>query len=77
MWNWRSGEAGDAPALGALLKQADHLMLAGDYRRAWAAYSNLLGSHPRHPLAWAKLARLGVFWTFPRLRRPACEPLFR
>ena len=65
------GQAGDVPAWGALLKQADHLMLAGDYRRAWTVYSDLLGSHPQHPLAWAKLARLGVFWTLPRLRR-AC-----
>jgi len=64
-------EAGDAGGLGPLLKQADHVMLAGDYRRAWAAYRQLVGSHPQNPLAWAKLARLGVFWTFPRWRE-AC-----
>ena len=64
-------EAGNTRPLGALLKQADHLMLAGDYRRAWAAYWKLLGSHPQNPLAWAKLARLGVFWSVPRLRQ-AC-----
>ena len=67
----RSRRRRDARSLGALLKQADHLMLAGDYRQAWAAYAKLLGSHPRNPLAWAKLARLGVFRTIPRLRE-AC-----
>ena len=46
-------------------------MLAGDYRRAWAAYSKLLAAHPQNLLAWGKLARLGVFRTFPRLRE-AC-----
>jgi len=55
-------------ALGVLLKQADHLMLAGDYRRAGAIYLRLARSHPKHLLAWGKLARLGVFWTLPRLR---------
>ena len=64
-------EAGNARPLGALLKQADHLMLAGDYRRAGAAYWKLLGSHPQNPLAWAKFARLGVFWSIPQLRQ-AC-----
>ena len=64
-------EAGNARPLGALLKQADHLMLAGDYGQAWAAYSKLLGLHPQNLLAWIKLARLGVFRTLPRLRR-AC-----
>jgi hypothetical protein len=63
--------AGNDHSFGALLKQADHLMLAGAYRQAWAAYSKLLGSHPRHLRAWAKLVRLGVFWTIPRLRE-AC-----
>ncbi len=64
-------ESPSSSRLGPSLKQADHLMLAGDYRRAWAAYARLLGSSPAHPLAWAKLARLGVFWSFPRLRK-AC-----
>ena len=63
--------AGDEHALGALLKQADHLMLAGDYLRACASYSKLLKSHPHDVVAWAKLARLGVFSAFPRLRE-AC-----
>lgn len=58
-------------ALAALLKQADHLMLAGDYRQAWTVYSKLLRSHPENPRAWAKLARLGVFRMIPRLRE-AC-----
>jgi len=53
------------------LKQADHRMLAGDYRGAWIAYSGLLEAHPVNPLAWAKLARLGVFRVFPKLRE-AC-----
>ncbi len=64
-------EAAGREFLRPSLKQADHLMLAGDYRGAWAAYRKLLGSNPAHPLAWAKLARLGVFWRFPRLRE-AC-----
>jgi hypothetical protein len=63
--------AGEEHSFGALLKQADHLMLAGDYRQAWTAYSKLLRSHPQNPLAWTKLARLGVFSVFPRLRE-AC-----
>ena len=58
-------------ALDALLKQADHLMLAGDYRRAWTEYARLVGSHPREFRTWGKLARLGVFRTLPRLRE-AC-----
>ncbi len=63
--------ARDEHSFSALLKQADHLMLAGDYRHAWTAYSKLLKSKPQDPLAWAKLARLGVFSAFPRLRE-AC-----
>jgi glycosyl transferase family 2 len=58
----------DGPIERALLKQADHLMLAGDYRQACTAYSKLLASHPQNLLTWGKLARLGVFCTFPRLR---------
>jgi glycosyltransferase involved in cell wall biosynthesis len=66
-------EAGEesAEAWRSRLKQADHRMLAGDYRGAWTAYSGLLESHPVNPLAWAKLARLGVFRVFPKLRE-AC-----
>jgi len=65
-----ASEAGDG-AWRAQLKQADHRMLAGDYGGAWVAYSGLLESHPANPLAWAKLARLGVFRAFPKLRQ-AC-----
>jgi GT2 family glycosyltransferase len=55
----------------ALLKQADHLMLAGQYRAAARAYARLLWEHPGSPLAWAKLLRLGVFVTLPAARE-AC-----
>jgi hypothetical protein len=61
----------NTPGSDASLKQADHLMLAGEYRQACAAYGKLLGARPRNFRAWAKLARLGVFWAFPRLRQ-AC-----
>ncbi|HEX5431776.1 MAG TPA: glycosyltransferase, partial [Bryobacteraceae bacterium] len=57
----------------AALKQADHLMLAGDYTRAAKAYRDLLRSHPLSGLAWAKLARLAVFCLAP----PAREMCFR
>jgi hypothetical protein len=63
-----AGAKGDDEAWRARLKQADHRMLAGDYRGAWIAYCGLLESHPANPLAWAKLARLGVFRAFPKLR---------
>ena len=59
----REGVAGRA-----LLKQADHLMLAGAYRRAGRAYLDWLRRHPLSPLAWAKLVRLGVFVTVPGAR---------
>lgn len=55
----------------ALLKQADHAMLAGDYWRAARSYLSFLSSHPANPLAWGKLARLGLFRMFPFLRE-AC-----
>jgi GT2 family glycosyltransferase len=63
--------AGDEHSCDTLLKQADHLMLAGNYRHAWTAYSKLLKSNLQNPMAWAKLARLGVFSAFPPLRE-AC-----
>jgi glycosyltransferase involved in cell wall biosynthesis len=65
-----AGEASDA-AWRVQLKQADHRMLAGDYPGAWQAYRSLLESHPANPLGWAKLARLGLFRVFPKLRE-AC-----
>jgi glycosyltransferase involved in cell wall biosynthesis len=55
----------------AMLKQADHLMLAGYYRRAYREYCRLLRNHPASPLAWAKLTRLGVFVAAPGFRQ-AC-----
>ena len=55
----------------ASLKQADHLMLAGEYRKARHAYLQLLRSHPASPLAWGKLLRLGIFQAMPAARK-AC-----
>lgn len=52
----------------ALLKQADHLMLAGDYRKAARSYFDLLAQQPQSLLTWAKVARLGLFRTLPFLR---------
>jgi hypothetical protein len=67
--------ARSAPATGcsfrASLKQADHLMLAGEYASARHAYLRLLRSHPASPLAWGKLLRLGIFQAVPAARR-AC-----
>lgn len=62
---------GPVDRLRALLKQADHLMLAGEYRLALYRYAALLRSHPARALAWAKLARCGIFMTLPPLRE-AC-----
>jgi hypothetical protein len=64
-------ETADAGTLEAWLKQADHLMLSGRYTQAWAAYRKLLVAYPQHLRVWAKLARLGVFRSIPRLRE-AC-----
>ena len=55
-------------AFRARLKQADHLMLAGAYRRAAEEYAGALRSHPASALAWAKLARCGVFVSLPAAR---------
>jgi hypothetical protein len=51
-----------------MLKQADHLMLAGAYRKAYREYCRLLRNHPASPLAWAKLTRLGLFLAAPGFR---------
>jgi hypothetical protein len=59
--------------LGASLKQADHLMLAGDFRGARRAYLHVLQSHPGSGLTWAKILRLALFATVP----PAREASFR
>jgi hypothetical protein len=58
-------------AFRAWLKQADHLVLAGEYGAAARAYLRLLLVRPASPLAWAKLLRLGVFQTVPAARK-AC-----
>jgi glycosyltransferase involved in cell wall biosynthesis len=60
-------ERGDG-AHRALLKQADHLMLAGAYGKAARAYLALVWRRPAHPLAWAKLLRWGLLVTWPRMR---------
>jgi glycosyltransferase involved in cell wall biosynthesis len=57
----------------AALKQADHFMLAGNFRGARRAYLRLLQSRPWSGLAWAKLVRLAVFRAIP----PAREGCFR
>jgi glycosyltransferase involved in cell wall biosynthesis len=56
-----------------LLKQADHVMLAGDFSGARNAYFDVLRSHPWSVLAWAKMLRLGIFRAIP----PAREACFR
>jgi glycosyltransferase involved in cell wall biosynthesis len=53
----------------AALKQADHLMLAGRYRRAAQAYWGAARSRPASLIAWAKLVRLAVFSLAPPARR--------
>ena len=60
-------------AFRASLKQADHRMLAGDYRGAGAAYRRILAHHPGSALAWGKLLRWVVFAALP----PAREACFR
>lgn len=65
-------EMQDSPALyRALLKQADHRMLAGDWPGAARAYRELLAARPLDWLGWGKLARLGIFRLAPFLRE-AC-----
>jgi glycosyltransferase involved in cell wall biosynthesis len=59
---------GDVSSLAVELKQADHLMLAGEYRRACRAYAGVLGRHRASPLAWAKALRLALFIAAPPLR---------
>jgi glycosyltransferase involved in cell wall biosynthesis len=66
-------EASAEPSVDAPLKQADHLMLAGDFSGARKAYLRFLRSHPATGLGWAKLFRLGVFAAIP----PAREASFR
>ena len=65
-------QAAEARAFRAGLKQADHLMLAGEYGRARPAYRALLRMRPLSALAWAKLGRLGVFRWLPAARKGMC-----
>ncbi|MEP7353730.1 MAG: glycosyltransferase [Acidobacteriota bacterium] len=66
---WVSEELERGPGVyKALLKQVDHRMLAGDYWGAAKAYLKLLAVHPASPMAWGKLARLGIFRIAPFLR---------
>lgn len=58
-------------ALRAALKQADHTMLAGDYRGAASAFASLAAEHPGQWLPWAKLVRLAIFASIPAVRE-AC-----
>jgi glycosyltransferase involved in cell wall biosynthesis len=60
-------------AFRASLKQADHLMLAGDFSGARRTYLRLLQSHPGSALAWAKIFRMALFAAIP----PAGEVSFR
>jgi len=63
-----AGDETPSRAFEATLKQADHLMLAGDFSGARRAYLRLLRSHPASGLAWAKTCRLAVFATIPKAR---------
>ena len=69
-----AAEAGTGSlAFRTLLKQADHVMLAGDFSSARNAYLDVLQSRPWSVLAWAKILRLGIFRAIP----PAREACFR
>lgn len=63
-----TGDDTSSSAFEASLKQADHLMLAGDFSGARRAYLRLLRSHPASGLAWAKTFRLAVFAAIPKAR---------
>jgi hypothetical protein len=63
-----AGKESFSEAFRASLKQADHLMLAGDFSGARREYLRLLQSHPRSGLAWAKILRLVVFAIVPGAR---------
>jgi len=53
----------------AALRQADHLLLAGEYAHAWRAYLGLIRQVPASRLAWAKLLRCAAFVSLPPARR--------
>ncbi len=59
----------DRDEMTAALRQVDHLLLAGEYAGALRAYASLAWSHPASALAWAKLARGGVFAGVPIMRQ--------
>lgn len=61
--------AGAEDGFAASLKQADHVMLAGRYRRAALEYWTLALSRPGNLAAWGKLARLALFSAAPPVRR--------
>jgi glycosyltransferase involved in cell wall biosynthesis len=63
-----AGDETPSSAFEATLKQADHLMLAGDFSGARRAFLRLLRSHPASGLAWAKTCRLAVFAAIPKAR---------
>lgn len=50
------------------LKQADHLLLAGEFRRAWRGYWQVLKRRPSSAAAWGKMARYGLFAAIPAAR---------
>jgi glycosyltransferase involved in cell wall biosynthesis len=52
----------------ALLKRADYLMLAGEYRLAYRAFCEALRNDPLSPLGWAKFVRYGNFVAMPPFR---------
>jgi glycosyltransferase involved in cell wall biosynthesis len=64
----RAAMAGPDLALRAALKQADHMMLAGDYSAARKAYWQLVRVRPASLWAWGKLARMALFCAAPPAR---------
>jgi hypothetical protein len=52
----------------ASLRQADHRLLAGEYREAWKEYAGLLRSHPGSGVAWMKMVRCVIFMSVPAAR---------
>ena len=63
-----AGRAVACDMLPAALKQADHVMLAGEFALASRAYLSMVKAHPTSALAWGKLLRLAVFAAVPPMR---------
>jgi TolA-binding protein len=61
----------EGSSLRAALKQADHLLLAGDYREARASFWKFLRENPLSALVWGKLLRCVLFTALPPAR-PLC-----